>query len=218
MKLHTLDLDSGLDVIATTIDYAVILTGDCDLEQDFKRRIKIKSMMDKVAAMTDGEEKQEEIRKCDAQKHSVLPYILFGRAYPALLARDDYRFSPEEWENVIDNENERYYFLCESMPVDDSENAGLPPLLMDFKKIFTIPTKEVFQGIQHGTAKRRCFLTAPYLQHLCSRFANNISRVGLRARHADLSSHVSDTKLKTRAENVSGNLLSIEEVEKELGI
>lgn len=60
---------------------------------------------------------------------------------------------------------------------------GLPELGIDFKKIFTIPTDEIYQRIALGQVKRRAVLVSPYLEHLSSRFAYFLSRIALPQEH-----------------------------------
>jgi len=139
---------------------AVILTQDCDLEQDFKAR------QGHVAA--------------DKQ----IPSLLFCEV---ATAEDLYGFVKQTnkklWDRIRINKDERYHFLQKVEPGDDALGQGLPEMGIDFKRYFTIPTDELYRRVELSEAQRRCILQSPYLEHLSSRFAYYLSRVALPLDH-----------------------------------
>ncbi len=148
--------------------FAIIMTQDCDCEQDFKPR-------------NDG-----------IVSASTIPSILFCEIVEAesLRNRDKGKskidINSEVWKQVRINKNERYHFL-EAIPnTADILGDGLPELALDFKRYFTIPTDEVYYRIEIGEAKRRCRLVSPYLEHLTSRFNYFQSRIALPEDHTSI--------------------------------
>ena len=144
--------ESEPSVVRVEYPYAVVLSQACDLEQDFRGR-------------------QE-------GKPPQLPDVLFCQ----LPTAQDLKAScpsPDIWKRVKQNKDERYHFL-ENIPLDcDRAGAGIPELGIDFKRYFTLPTTEVYQWLKRGDTQRRSVICSPYLEHLSSRFAYFLSRVGL---------------------------------------
>jgi hypothetical protein len=160
----------GVDIIHPL---AIIVTQDCDLEQDFKAR--------------DGK----------AGKHRILPNILFCEVELATELRfgaknetlsEEKRARSAEinskiWPNIEKNKDERYHFLQRVQPEEDLLGEGLNELAIEFKRYFTIPTDEVYFRISNGSAKRRCKLESPYLEHFSVRFHYYHYRVALPEDH-----------------------------------
>lgn len=151
-----------LEIEEFTHPFAMLLTQDCDLEQDFTVRQK-KETNDKL-----------------------LPCLLFCEVATAeeTLQRIA-KSSKNEWKrmNISQNKNERFHFFQKVDPACDARQIGLEELVIDFKRYFAIPTAEVYQRIELGQAHRRCILNSPYLEHLSSRFAYFMSRVALPSDH-----------------------------------
>jgi len=73
------------------------------------------------------------------------------------------------------------YHLLEAVPPDlDCLAHGLPELIIDFKRCYTMPADEIYRqcGLQDG-AKRRCRLDTLYREHLQTRAAFYLQRVAL---------------------------------------
>ncbi|HEY8505607.1 MAG TPA: hypothetical protein VIL46_13565, partial [Gemmataceae bacterium] len=141
--------------------FAVVLTQDCDLEQDFRVRFPEAKPSDKL-----------------------IPGVLFCEVATAEELFGIIRQTNKKlWDRIKISKDERYHFLQKVDPSSDLLNEGLPELAIDFKRYFTIPTDEVYRRIEVGEAKRRCVLVSPYLEHLSSRFAYFLSRVALPEDH-----------------------------------
>ncbi len=141
--------------------YALVLSQGCDLEQDFSARhdqLKPDKMVPTVLI-------------CEVELASALK---------------TYVQSSERWNRVKNNSDERYHFFQKVDREDDAASEGLPELGVDFKRFFAIPTEEVYHRIKNGQAKRRCCLRSPYLEHLCRRFANFLSRVAIPEPHTSV--------------------------------
>lgn len=142
--------------------YAIVISQDCDLDWDFKLRAEAKE--DALGPTT-----------------KELPNVLFAEAVTAAEARAAVK-SSEVWKRVQQNKDERYQFLQSILAEQDAEGAGIPELVLDFKRYFTVSTADVYQQIA-TTAKRRSRLISPYLEHLCLRFSYFQIRVALPLDH-----------------------------------
>lgn len=140
--------------------YAVLISQDCDLEQDFT------------------------VRQKQIVSDKRLPNVLFCEVATAeeLFGRVK-TLGSKLWDRIRINKDERYHFLQAVDGSCDARQIGLPEMGIDFKRYFTIPTDEIYKRIEIGEAKRRCVLVSPYLEHLSSRFAYFLSRVALPEDH-----------------------------------
>lgn len=137
--------------------FAVVLTQACDLAQHY----------------------------ADIQNPSPqLPNVLFCQLSTATeLSTPSPTMNKKIWDKVRKNKDERYHFL-EAIPSDcDACGQGLPEMGIDFKRYFTLPIEEVYLRIKAKHLRRRSVLCSPYLEHLSSRFAYFMSRVGLPRDH-----------------------------------
>jgi hypothetical protein len=138
----------------------LVLTQDCDLEQDHRVR---------------GEKQPSD---------KLLPAILFCEVSTAEELYGIIRQTNKKlWDRIKINKDERYHFLQKVDPACDRLQQGLPELAIDFKRCFTLPTEEVHRWIEIGEAQRRCVMVSPYLEHLASRFAFFLSRIALPEDH-----------------------------------
>jgi len=141
--------------------FAVILTQDCDLEQDFH------------------------VRSAGKESDKLLPGILFCEVATAEEVHGRTRqINAKLWDGIKINNNVRFHFLQKVEPGCDRLHEGLPELSIDFKRYFTLPAEEVYKRIDLGEAQRRCVLVSPYMEHLCVRFASYLSRIALPADHS----------------------------------
>ncbi len=145
-----------------THPFALLLTQDCDLEQDFA------------------------VRQAGKASDKLLPCLLFCEVTTAAetLARVA-EGSKNRWKglNISQNKNERFHFFQKVDPACDARQIGLEELVIDFKRSFALPTAEVYRRIELDQARRRSILCSPYLEHLSSRFAYYLSRVALPLDH-----------------------------------
>ncbi len=151
--------DPEIDFI--THPFAVLITQDCDLEQDFV------------------------VRQQSKENNKLLPRLLFCEAVSAEELFFRVAENKKDWRrlNIPNNKNERFHFLQQVDKESDAEKAGLPEIGIDFKRCFTMPTEEVYRRIEIGEAKRRCYLNSPYKEHLSKRFAYFLSRIALPSDH-----------------------------------
>jgi hypothetical protein len=149
--------EGGLEIVDHP--YVVVLSQDCDLTQDFE-------------AKTNG----------SAGSDKLLPSILFCEAVVAQNIRANIQ-NKHLWRKVVNNKDERYQVLQSVSADEDQLGQGLPALGVDFKRFFTIPRDEVYFRLK-AEAKRRCYMSSPYMEHLSARFAYYQCRVALPADHA----------------------------------
>ena len=142
-----------------THKWAIILTQDCDLEWDFKTR-----------------------NEQSGDENKLIPSVLICEVTTAQELKSGPSMNSEIWKLVRQNKNERYQFLQSIKISEDLQNEGVPELAIDFKRYFTIPTDELYSRFAQNT-KRRCYLNAPYSQHLVARFFYFQSRIGLPEPH-----------------------------------
>jgi hypothetical protein len=141
--------------------YAIVISQDCDLEQDFFARTR-------PAEIAKPEDK-------------LLPGVLFCEVITATELRG--RLADGQiWKQIIQNKNERYHYLREIQREFDLLDEGIPELGIDFKRYFTVPTGDIYSQIG-AAGRRRSHLQSPYLEHLSVRFANYLSRVALPEEH-----------------------------------
>ncbi|MDE2857267.1 MAG: hypothetical protein OXN94_05405 [Chloroflexota bacterium] len=141
--------------------FAIIVSQDCDLEQDFNYRFGDKG-----------------------NQRNLLPSILFcqaesvkdfekSRGYRSLFNSRTFK------NNFSNNDAFRYHFIQEISAELDARNSGLPELGIDFKRYFSMPTAEIYHRIELTHTYRRSVLRSPYRDHLSQRFYNFSSRVAL---------------------------------------
>lgn len=145
--------------------FAIVVSQDCDLDWDYKSRF------------ANSQEPSKSTSK-------ELPNVLFCMAQTASETRSAV-LKTEFWKRIQQNKDERYQFLEQVPPAFDLNASGLPELVLDFKRYFTIPTIDVYDQVQ-STAQRRCILNNPYLEHFSSRFVYYQGRVALPADHASM--------------------------------
>lgn len=155
---RTVDLSSlgseQLRVDQIVHPFALIATQDCDLDWDFRARQEGNSPLQKL-----------------------VPSVLFIEMQLST-DRLDMGINSDIFRQIKSHQNARYYFFKQVDAKLDALKEGLPELICDFKRIFTIPTEDVYGQLQSDLT-RRCRLTSPYLQHFAHRFYGFHSRVAI---------------------------------------
>ena len=136
-------------------EYTLLLTQDCDLDLDYRAR------WGQVAV------------------NKIVPDILFCHAIPVDEMRGSHQINSEIWRRIQNHSHERFQLLAEVPSNNDLMGKGLPALGLDFKRIFTIRTEEVYRRIELEQTRRRSRLTSPYREHLTHRFTRFQGRVAL---------------------------------------
>jgi hypothetical protein len=150
--------EEGLEIQNRTLPYVVVLTQDCDLEQDFCSRADPNRM------------------DCD----KFLLTVLMCPAYPAAKLREGTHLGDEHpmqrlngdlWKRAKANQSYRYHFL------ETETSVQVPELVLDFKQYFTLPRDEAckYAVAPHYVATAN----AIFRENLCRRFADYLTRIAL---------------------------------------
>lgn len=147
-----------MELINITYTHAIILTQECDLEQDFKNRGEPQKGHDKF-----------------------IPCILLAPAYLAETLKEGKHLTAVElsmqklggnmWASIKKNQVLRYHFL----PIHLDFN--IPELIVDFKHYFTIPRNLFCETIMKD--RYAASLAPLFREHLSDRFTHYLSRIGL---------------------------------------
>lgn len=151
--------------------FAVVVSQDCDLEQDAHAR---------------RDDTMDQKRRENALVAHVL--LLVASDQSTVRAKS---ISSAQWTRVTQNKDERYQFLSSVPVAADRESAGLPALVLDFKRLFSFPTDELLRRIACREIRRRSRLATPYAEHLGVRFGFFLQRIGLVKEHHDAEREVS---------------------------
>ena len=141
--------------------FVIIVSQDCDLDQDFNFRF----------------------RNIGSQRHE-LPGVLFCQAMQAKEFVRNPRHSSifksrTNLGHFKNNSDFRFHFMQEIPAKLDALKQGLPELAIEFKRYFSLPTGEVYHRIKLDHTQRRCGLKSPYLEHFCDRFHYFNNRIAL---------------------------------------
>ena len=142
--------------------YSVVLTQDCDLEQDWR------------------------IRQEESGIETELRNVILCPASPADELRKSQGITNKYFKIVRQNKVDRYQYLAEFNPTSTTNMDSHPAMLVDFKSYFTVRTIELYR--QHNVVttnglQRRARLAIPWREHLQLRFAAFQSRIGLPLDH-----------------------------------
>lgn len=158
-SLETIGKDGPPQLDEVVHPFAIVMTQDCDLEQDFK------------------------LRKGICQGQAPLANVLFCEAMATTDLKAKVPQGKDIWKRVVQNKDERYQCLEAVPPDQDLAGTGITCLGCDFKRYFTVPAEEVYLRIELGQTSRRGRLKTPYAEHLLSRFCIFQSRVPLPENH-----------------------------------
>lgn len=141
------------------LPYFVVLTQDCDLEQDYKSRTFPRKTQDAYL---------QSILVCPAYQAQKLRN---GNHLEDLDLKMQYQNS-DKWSDIKDDKNPRYQYL----PEVQNENYHVPELTIDFKHYYCIPHDLIYEDFQkHYLAS----INELFRESLSQRFAQYISRIGL---------------------------------------
>ena len=160
MAVDTIGSDE-IDIIPVPHSYAIVVSQDCDLDWDWHERE----------------------RGSDGSAAKLMSSVLFCEAFTAMEVRQRPEINRNAWNYIQTNRDIRYQFLQKVDPNLDLLEAGLPEMVMDFKRYFAIPVDEVYARYKTGELQRRCCFHPPYLQHLATRFYYYQYRTALPEQH-----------------------------------
>lgn len=149
--------NDDLVVTERSLVYAVVLSQDCDLEQDFSSRNPSGGSHD---------------------KH--IPSILICPAYPAAQVKEGTHLGDEFkmqamnsalYKPILQNNSPRYHFL------EGFGEFQVPELIIDFKHFFTLKRDIFYRDFKSDNYLAS--ISEVFRESLCQRFANYLSRIGL---------------------------------------
>ena len=139
------------------IPISLVVSQDCDLLQDFERTAQ--------------------------DQPSGLNGILLYEGTLLSVARATLG-NAEMARRVKKNLEDRYHYLESIPPEIDLMGLGIGPIVVDFKKFFTISPRDLYRQLKIDNGpKRRCRLDMPYREHLQSRVSFYLARVALPQPH-----------------------------------
>jgi hypothetical protein len=156
LDLITYDGNEGSESILTNtfLNYAIILSQDCDLLQDYDSRKE--STFDKN-----------------------LSNILILPAYLSEDLRNGThkganiqcgKWNSEQWRNIKLNQNQRFHFI------DQFIENQIPELVIDFKEVYTIKRDYLYKILNEKYVATICEL---YRENISQRYSQYLSRIGL---------------------------------------
>jgi hypothetical protein len=143
----------------------VVMSQDCDLEQDFN--IRLPSDADPLPLD-------------EAENHrNALTHMLLCDAYTEseLTQRLPDSFGSKERRFLAQNQNERYHRLDQAKI--DGTDTEVDPLFIDFRRHFGVPSSHIYQQFADDTAGRLARLPVYYLHDLVDRFYGYLARVAI---------------------------------------
>ncbi len=150
---------SGTEHLLANLDYAVVLTQDCDLEQDHRERIK---------------------KPVPIKKDKYIDTILICPAYgfddfvdgTHIAGRQMETFESGKLRDRIKANDvyKRYHYLSEDL------DNGVVELVIDFKHFITAPRSLLYKKRKENYVTT---INEIYREELSHRFANFLSRIGL---------------------------------------
>jgi hypothetical protein len=145
-------------VEATTHEYVVVLSQDCDLLWDYERR--------------------------QQDKPGTLNAVVLYQARLSTQIRSEHQIGHQIWKRLLQNREERYHALEQVPSERDLMCIGIGPLVVDFKMMFAVSPLAIYKQLARGSgARRRCRLEVPYREHLQCRAAFYFQRVALPEPH-----------------------------------
>ena len=150
--------EGAVEIHNRHLPYSVVITQDCDLEQDFYNRKDPSKNTDKY-----------------------LQSILLCPAYPAATFREGkhlndlgqkmQNINSDMWRQLKENKLERYHYLT------GWADLQAPESVVDFKHYFTVP-----RDIVYTNGLNQCYLATIaelFREHFSQRFAQYLSRIGM---------------------------------------
>lgn len=182
-------VDGQYKVVQFELPYAVVMTQDCDLDNDYKNRQQIMNL-----ESNNNAENQKKNNPPKKKHDKYLPSILICPAYLAESLKEgkhleDFNQVMERWDSKrfdsIKKQNKDRFHYLESNPI-----MQIADLIIDFKHYYTIPRDVLYHMYSD---KYLASLNQLFREYLSQRFFNYFSRIGL----PDLSACESNESTKS---------------------
>jgi hypothetical protein len=141
------------------IPYSIILAHDCDLVLDYNARAK------------GGPGSMNELLIYEMETETEARSLVDGKA----------KINTGLWRSVEKNDHVRYHCIEGAPTTLDLDGVGLPLLVIDFKRYFTVTAAEIERQLllKEDGARRRARLDSPYREGLQVRAAFYFQRIVL---------------------------------------
>lgn len=166
-----LSSQEAIKTIVTTHEFAIILSQDCDLDQDYRRR-------EKIATEDNNSPEAETLR------NKLLGHVLLCGVELAANQKASNTEGSTIWKRIVKNNDFRFHYLQEIESSSDSLEKGIGAVIVSFHRYFTVPTEDLLARIKTSETRRRSFMTSPYFEHLSDRFSHYLARIGLPKDHS----------------------------------
>lgn len=142
--------------IKTSLQYAIIISQDCDLLNDFNFRQKEGSDSDKFLSNI-----------------LILPAYLVND-FKQGTHRGDFKgkvWNGDLWKSIKANKNQRFHYIQ-----GDTKLFQIPEVILDFKQVYAIQRGFLYQNLQNCYLSTICEL---YRENISIRYTQFLSRIGL---------------------------------------
>lgn len=146
-------------------DLAIVLTPDCDLEWDYEMRFLTFVREEPMIPTDEHSLAVDRVLLCHLQDQEELRTRFTGKR--------------EIWNRVKNNQDERYHAIPAARIAGVSGPTFLHKLYLDFKKVTSVATGELYDGVLAGSVERVALLPPDFLHDMIQRFAGFMSRVAL---------------------------------------
>lgn len=136
--------------------YSIIASQDCDLERDW----------------------QDQAAGAESSINSILIFLARDASERQAIVG-----SSTLWNPAKKNSSERFHVLESCPPEEDLTGLGVPALIIDFRRFFSVTPEQFYHQLQAGLTLRRAVLRPPYREHLQTRAIGYLGRVALDKAH-----------------------------------
>lgn len=142
--------------------WALALSQDCDTDFDYTLR--------QVGGDVSGH-------------HKELPNILFVQALEESELRSRKQIDSDIWRRIKSNQDERFHVMEPVPDTLDAQHQGVPMLVLDFKRVFTVPSSTLYQALEDPDDAwrplRRSFALPPFREFASTRALSFLGRVAV---------------------------------------
>lgn len=163
--------------------YIIILSQDCDLNEDYNSYNEYLVMNDELDLLEiEFDESTKKVSKeVKSMYDKLIPSVLVCPAFPAEQLRNGIHLknfnnfamqylNSNMWSRVTSNQDVRYHYL------DGCIDFQIPELVVDFKRYYTVPTSYLYSIFKKSYVGS---LNELYRERFSQRFVNYLSRIGL---------------------------------------
>jgi len=141
---------------------AIILTQECDLEQNLRERAKEKEVVD-------GKKVHDKFLVSLLCAPLYNAEHLFSGNHLSFLEISSIEKGKEQRKYIKDNREPRYHYI------EFDDNSQIVPSIIDFKHYFSVS----LEYLEKNIGNRICSIKPIYRENISQRFSNYLSRIGL---------------------------------------